>query len=86
MAERKHFKHDAESDLGVGTAFLEVTDGWPSRQVEVYGETWLWGDEDHPDNLADQPLDVLDLGAEHEIAQGEFEQAWTQALTRSSGE
>lgn len=84
MSERKYFKHDAESDLGVGVAFLEVIDGWPSRQAEVYGETWLWGDADHPENLADQPLEVLELGAEHEISGAEFEQAWANAQGRTS--
>jgi hypothetical protein len=76
---RVHFKLEAESDLGVGLAYLEITDGWPTRQVEVYGETWRWGDEAHPEHLADQPLDELGLGDEHAISQAEFELAWETA-------
>lgn len=78
----RYFKREAESELGAGTAYLEITNGWPSRQVEVYGPTWRWGDEAHPEHLADQPLDVLDLGEEHEISAAEFELVWSEALER----
>lgn len=77
---KKYFKRDAESDLGEGTAYLEVTDGWPSRQVEIYGQSWRWGNAAHPEYLADQPLDALELGEEHAISQDEFERMWTNAL------
>jgi hypothetical protein len=79
---KRYFKHEAESDLGVGTAYLEITDGWPSRQIEVYGETWRWADEAHPDYLADQSFEALELGEEHSIPVEEFEQAWSDAHRR----
>lgn len=79
---RQYFQRDAESELGAGTAYIEVNDGWPSRQVEVYGETWRWGDETHPEHLADQPFEVLGLGDEHAISAEEFERTWQEALKR----
>ena len=85
MNSIRYFKHDAESDHGVGVAFIEITEGWPTRQVEFYGETSIWGDYDHPQNLADQPLEVLELGSEHEITSVEFEEAWRRARERSQG-
>lgn len=79
---KRYFKHEAESELGAGTAYMEIADSWPSRQVEVYGEMWRWGDEAHSQYLADQPLDVLGLGDEHSISAEEFEQVWQEALRR----
>jgi hypothetical protein len=79
---KQYFKHDAESELGIGTAYLEITDAWPSRQVEVYGDTWRWGDEAHNQWLADQPSDVLELGDEHAITAAEFERVWEEARRR----
>ena len=48
---KRYFKHEAESELGAGMEFI---DGWPSRQVEVYGEVRRWADEVHNEWLADQ--------------------------------
>lgn len=79
---KRYFKREAESELGEGIVWLESTDGWPSRQVEIYGDAWRWGDEAHDEWLADQPLDVLELGAEHEIDPAEFERVWQEALRR----
>lgn len=74
-----YFKHPAESDLGEGVAFIEVTDGWPTRQVELYEKAVRWADEAHPEWLADQPLDQLGLDDEHLIGSDEFERAWESA-------
>jgi hypothetical protein len=79
---KRYFKREAESDLGEGVAFIEITDGWPSRQVEIYGDTYRWADEAHREWLADQPFDVLELGEEHEIQAEEFEHVWQDAVTR----
>jgi hypothetical protein len=79
---KRFYKRDAESDLGEGVAYMEITDGWPSRQVETYGDVWRWGDEAHTEWLADQRFEVLELGAEHEITAEEFEQVWREALKR----
>ncbi|QSQ12251.1 hypothetical protein [Myxococcus landrumensis] len=79
---KRYFKREAESDLGEGVAYMEITEGWPSRQVEIYGGTWRWADEAHTEWLADQPFEVLDLGVEYEIELDEFEQVWQEALKR----
>jgi hypothetical protein len=79
---KRHFKHEAESEMGTGTVYLEIVDDWPSRQVEIYGDTWRWADEAHDEWLADQPLDVLGLGSEHEIPEQDFEQVWREAQSR----
>ena len=79
---RLYFKHDAESEFGAGIAYIEITDGWPSRQVESYGETWRWGDDTHNEWLADQPLEVLGLDDAHAISAEEFERFWQEAQRR----
>lgn len=61
---------------------MEITAGWPSRQVEVYGDAWRWADEAHNEWLADQPFDVLELGDEQAISVEEFERAWQEAQRR----
>ena len=69
---KKYFKRRAESDLGEGTVFVEFTDGWASRQVEIYGEEWRGADEKRNEWLADQPLEVVGLGVEDEIEASEW--------------
>lgn len=76
----KFYKHYAESDLGEGVCYLEISHDWPVRQVEVYGNTYLFGDEDHLDHLADQPFPELDLGQKDEITKEEFESVWSKAM------
>ncbi len=77
---RAFYKRDGESEAGEeGIVYLEVTDGWPTRQVEIYGEKWRWGDESHNQYLADQAAEYLDLSDEFAISQHEFELAWTEA-------
>jgi hypothetical protein len=77
-----YFKREAESKHGEGMAYSEVTDGWPARQVEVYGEVWRWADQDHKEGLADQPLEVLGLTEKDSISKEEFEQIWQEAKTK----
>lgn len=79
---KQYFQHAAESDLGEGMAYLEISDGWPSRQVEVYGEVWRWGDDAHREWLADQPFSELELEAEHAMSAEAFERLWQEALRR----
>ncbi|MCY1044142.1 hypothetical protein OV208_22685 [Corallococcus sp. bb12-1] len=82
LMELRYFKHVAESEHGEGFAFLEVVDGWPRRQIEVYGAVWRWGDAAHPEWLADQPLTELDLGEEHEVPAAVLERTREEALRR----
>lgn len=83
----KYYKHWAESELGEGSAFMEVVDDEVKRQVEVYGESLIWCDEtgqsDDRFMLADQPASVMGFEPEHEIAAAEFEEAWRKARTTS---
>ncbi|NOK20912.1 hypothetical protein [Corallococcus carmarthensis] len=79
---KQYFQRAAESDLGEGMAYLEINDGWPSRQVEVYGEVWRWGDAEHREWLADQPFSELGLEAEHAMPPEAFERLWQEALRR----
>ena len=80
---KRHFKREAESDLGTGIVYLEFDDAWAMRQVENYGDRWFRSERDfHPElgpALCDQPLSELGLGSEHEITEVEFEQAWRHA-------
>lgn len=79
----RHFKRDAESELGQGVVWFEFDGEQPLRQVERYGDRWFSSrHEYHPEigpGLVDQPLSVLDLGAEQEITAEEFEAAWREA-------
>ena len=79
----KHFKHWAESDLGEGVVLMEAVGDDIVRQVEIYGETFVWcdktGQSDERFMLADQPLSALGLEPEHEISAAEFVSAWNRA-------
>lgn len=75
---KTYFKHKAESDFGEGMAYLEITEGWPSRQVEIYTNMRLWGDDEHNERLADQPFEMLGLSDEDKISAEEFEHVWNE--------
>jgi hypothetical protein len=82
---KRYFKHEGESNLGLGMVYLEFNDNWASRQVEIYGDKWFISNATyHPETgglaLCDQPLSELDLEEEHEISNNEFENIWNQAL------
>jgi hypothetical protein len=79
---KQYFARAAESEHGEGTAYLEVTAGWPTRQVEIYGGIWRWADREHNEWLADQPLEVLELTEADAISAVEFERVWDEAQKR----
>lgn len=79
---KSYYRHDAESEHGDGVCYIEITGRWPTRQVEVYGEIWFCGDEEHNTYLADQPFEYLALEDEHAIAPEEFERVWDEAVRR----
>jgi hypothetical protein len=78
----RHFKYDAESELGTGVVYIEISDDWASRQVEVYGDTWRWADEANPTGLPDQSIVDLELDETSAIPAADFDRAWEQALAR----
>jgi hypothetical protein len=75
----RYFKQRAETDLGDGFVWLGFNGEMPVRQVERYGDSWFSSREDYQPELGpglvDQPLSVLELGAEHEIDPDEFQRA-----------
>jgi hypothetical protein len=81
---KRYYKHHAESEMGLGVAYLEFDGEWATRQVEIYGERWFCSTKKyHPaigPGLSDQPFSVLVLGPEHEITGEEFEVIWEKAL------
>ncbi len=81
---KRYFKHEAESDLGAGGAYLEIDGEWAVRQVERYSGRWFCSNKEyHPEigpALADQPLSELELKPEHEISADEFEAVWEEAM------
>ncbi|MGR6922411.1 hypothetical protein ACU635_49865 [[Actinomadura] parvosata] len=79
---KRYFRHEAESDLGEGIAYLEFDGQWVSRQLEIYEDGVFRGTaSDSPDMMTDQPLEELGLTEEHEISAEEFNEAWHQHLT-----
>jgi hypothetical protein len=74
---KRYFKHEAESDLGTGVAYLEFDGEWAVRQIERYNNRWFCSKKEyHPEigpTLADQPLSELELKPKDEIASEEFE-------------
>jgi hypothetical protein len=38
---KQYFKHESESNLGLGIVYLEFDDNRASRQVEIYGDKWF---------------------------------------------
>ena len=80
---KRYFKHEAESVIGSGVAYIEFDDEWASRQVEIYGTRWFCSNREYHEELgpalADQPLSMLELLPEHEISREEFEAIWQKA-------
>ena len=80
----RYFKHEAESDLGSGIAYLEFDGEIPTRQVEKYGDRWFCSvNRYHPEigpGLTDRSLSQIDIESQDEISQEEFEEAWNEAI------
>lgn len=74
-----HYKRDAESEFGAGVCYVEIEDGRIVRQAENYGERWRWGNDKHPEWLADQPESELGIEEAKPIDASELEAAWQEA-------
>jgi hypothetical protein len=78
----KYLKFPAESDLGIGTQYIEFDhDNWPIRQAECYGDRWFNSSHKcHQDlggiGLCDQPLTNPDMEIASTIDAQEFESFW----------
>ena len=83
---KSYFKREAESDLGIGTVYLEFDGEWAIRQVENYGEKWFRSDRQFHSEigpaLCDQPLSQLGLTFLDQISEDEFERAWVRAVIK----
>lgn len=81
---KHYFKHEGESDLGIGVVYMEFDGDWATRQIERYGTRWFCSNKEyHPEigpGLADQPLSASDLESEDEISKEEFEAVWEEAI------
>lgn len=78
---RRYHKYETErSEFGEGVVYHEVTEGWPTRQVEVYGGYYVWCDESGESDLRcmllDQPVSNLKNTRLDEISADEFERVW----------
>jgi hypothetical protein len=69
-----------------GTAYIEFTDGMPTRQVTQVGERWLSSRRDHDEDvgplLTDQPLQPGEFDERDRITEAEFEVLWRRAISR----
>jgi hypothetical protein len=81
---KRYFKHEAESDLDAGVAYLEFEGEWAIHQVEKYNDRWFCSNKEyHPEigpTLADQPLSEMEFKPEYEISSEEFEGVWEEAM------
>lgn len=75
---------DAFDSWGPAVYYYEVTDGWPTRQIETYeaGPTLRYGpdrEEDDYGQLGQARLEEFEDWARWAITKDEFEQAWASA-------
>ncbi|HRG99214.1 MAG TPA: hypothetical protein PLR99_23350 [Polyangiaceae bacterium] len=82
---------DAYDSCGTSWWYFELdSNGWPSRQLELYADgTLLRYDVGHAEDelggLGDQPLDLAELAA-FEIDAAEFEARWSAGDARNQRE
>jgi hypothetical protein len=78
----RYFKFPAESDLGIGTQYIEFDEeDWPIRQAECYGEQWFNSNQRYHQELGgmglcDQKLSEAGMKLGSSIDAQEFELVW----------
>jgi hypothetical protein len=79
----QYFKFESDSDLGVGTQYIEFNDsGGATRQAECYGDRWFNSNKTsyHKElgsmSLCDQQLTIAGMELGEQIDAEEFELAW----------
>jgi hypothetical protein len=87
LTRKKYFKgpHEPGSD---DLEYIEFTDDWPTRQVDIVDGRWYCSLDEPVDDvggLADQPLSALEVRDEWEITAEEFEEVWAEAMRRRGG-
>ena len=87
----KYFKFIVESDLGVGTQYIEFgDDNWAIRQVEYHGGRWFnsskkkYHEELGGIALFDQQLTEAGMKLGEQIEAEEFELVWNSSIVVSS--
>jgi hypothetical protein len=86
---KRYFRSIFTPELGVGEGeiYSEFDGEGATRQVERYGDCWLYSGDldgycaelDFHAGLSDQPLSECDLSNTIEISKEEFEAAWSKA-------
>ena len=78
----RHFKFQSDSDLGVGTQYIEFNNsGWATRQAECYGNRWFNSNKTYHKelgsmSLCDQQLTIAGMELGVKIDAKEFELVW----------
>jgi hypothetical protein len=78
----QYFKFESDSDLGVGTQYIEFNDsGGATRQAECYGNRWFNSTKTYHKelgsmSLCDQQLTRAGMALGEQIEAEEFELAW----------
>ena len=78
----QYFKFQSDSDLGVGTQYIEFNDtGWATRQAECYGDRWFNSNKTYHKelgsmSLCDQQLTIAGMELGVKIDAKEFELVW----------
>ena len=85
---KKFYKLEAESIYGEGIVYIEFDEEYATRQVEQYGSKFEWATvKDQSDVelvICDQPLSILEIEAEFEISEEEFNKVWNKAIKNAS--
>jgi hypothetical protein len=84
----KYFKFQSDSDLGVGTQYIEFNgSGWAIRQAECYGSRWFNSTKTYHQelgsmSLCDQQLTIAGMELGEQIDAEEFELVWNLSIDR----
>jgi|GEM_PF-4820994 len=83
MNKKFHISTQAESDLGVGSAYVEVIENTVVRQIEIYNELYFWAttefESDPRFSICVKPFDQVTPESYTEISESQFNEIWRQA-------
>jgi hypothetical protein len=84
----QYFKFESDSDLGVGTQYIEFNDrGGATRQAECYGNRWFNSTKTYHKelgsmSLCDQQLTKAGMALGEQIDAEEFELVWKSSIEK----